>query len=291
MAGCSFAGRLVCCLGGMPGRHSGGESRSAGNHEILLTQGAGTGLRDMGEEPADFGASITELQAVLLGTESIDGFLRDLAVLAARSLGEGLSCGITLQPNGKPLTVASSDANASQVDELQYGLDRGPCLTALRTGKQVRIDDLVSDRRWREYAVRALAHGVRSSLSMPLIIPDRRIGAINLYSDRPHFFGEAATRLAERFTRDANIAVGIAGRLAGQAVLTEQLRASLASRAVIDQAIGVIMAQQRCTADDAFAVLRSVSQDRSVKVRQIAEQIVTAITGRPTQPSPFDLPR
>jgi len=99
------------------------------------------------------------------------------------------------------------------------------------------------------------------------------------------------TRLAERFTQDANIAVGIAGRLAGQAVLTDQLRASLASRAVIDQAIGVIMAQQRCTADEAFAVLRSVSQNRSVKVRQIAEQIVTSITGRPTQPSPFDLPR
>jgi hypothetical protein len=56
----------------------------------------------MAEEPSDFRASITELQAVLLGTESIDGFLQEvasLASLAARELGEGLSCGITLQPN------------------------------------------------------------------------------------------------------------------------------------------------------------------------------------------------
>jgi hypothetical protein len=72
----------------------------------------------MTEESPDLGVSINELQAVLLGTESIDGFLRELAVLAARTLGEGLSCGITLQPNGRPLTVASSDANAAQVDEL-----------------------------------------------------------------------------------------------------------------------------------------------------------------------------
>lgn len=241
----------------------------------------------MAEEAPDFQASITELQAVLLGTESINGFLQELASLAARELGEGLSCGITLQPNGRPLTAASSDVNAAQIDELQYGLDHGPCLTALRTGKVVRIDDLASDPRWGDYAVRALAHGVKSSLSTPLTAADRTVGALNLYADRPHFFGEAQTRQAERFSQDAAIAVGIAAQLAAQAVLTGQLRASLASRAVIDQAIGVIMAQQRCTATDAFAILRTASQNRNVKLRQIAEQIITGITGHPPQPPSF----
>jgi GAF domain-containing protein len=241
----------------------------------------------MAEEPPDFRASITELQAVLLGTESIDGFLQELAVLAARELGQGLSCGITLQPSGRPLTVASSDANAAQADELQYGLDHGPCLAALRTGQPVRIDDLVSDQRWRDYAVRALAHGVRSSLSMPLAALDRTVGALNLYSDRPHFFGQAQTQLAERFAQDATVAVGIAARLTAQAVLTGQLRASLASRAVIDQATGVIMAQQRCAATDAFAILRAASQNRNIKLREVAEQIITGITGSPPQPPPF----
>jgi GAF domain-containing protein len=244
----------------------------------------------MAGEPSDFSASIAELQAVLLGTESIDGFLRELASLASRGVGEGLSCGITLQPNGRPLTVASSDASAAQLDELQYGLDEGPCLASLRTGQQVRIDDLVTDQRWRSYAVRALAHGVRSSLSLPLITQGRSVGALNLFSTRPSFFGEAETRLAERFAQDATVAVGIAARLAAQAVLTEQLRASLASRSVIDQAVGIIMAQQRSTAADAFAILRAASQHRNVKVRQVAEQIVTGISGSPPQPPPFSPP-
>ena len=69
-------------------------------------------------------------------------------------------------------------------------------LTALRTGELVRIDDLAGEQRWGEYAVRALAHGVRSSLPMPLAVQERPVGALNLYSDRPHFFGEAQTRLA-----------------------------------------------------------------------------------------------
>jgi hypothetical protein len=89
-----------------------------------------------GESP-DFSVSSNDLQAVLLlGTETVDGFLRELAALAARTLGDGLSCGMTLQPNGRPLTVASSDANAAQFDELQYTLDHGPCLTALRNGEE-----------------------------------------------------------------------------------------------------------------------------------------------------------
>ena len=96
----------------------------------------------------------------MLGTESIDGFLGELAVLAVRTVGEGLSCGITLQLNGRPLTVASSDMFASQLDELQYEQDQGPCLSALRGGEPIRIDDLAGDDRWRRYAVRALAHGV-----------------------------------------------------------------------------------------------------------------------------------
>lgn len=242
----------------------------------------------MAEAHTDVAASIAELHALLLDTDSIDGFLRELAVLAVFTLGEDLSCGITLQPNGRPLTVASSDGLASQLDELQYAQDQGPCLAALRTGQLVRIDEVAGDDRWGDYAARVLAHGVQSSLSMPLTARGSPVGAFNLYSRLPGFFGPFETRLAERFAQDASVAVGIAARLSADAVLTAQLRAALASRAVIDQAIGVIMAEQRCTTDEAFAVLRTASQNRNVKLRQVAQDIVTGITGAAPQPPPFN---
>jgi GAF domain-containing protein len=245
----------------------------------------------MAEDTADIAASITELQALLLDTDSIDGFLQELAVLAARTLGENTECGITLQPNGRPYTVASSGPLAVQMDEVQYGLDHGPCLAAIRTGDENRIDDLAADRRWHRYALRALAHGVRSSLSLPLTAQRTVVGALNLYSPSPGFFAEARTQQAQRLAREASVAVGIAARLAAQAVLTDQLRASLASRSVIDQALGVIMAEQRCTAEEAFAILRTASHNRNVKLRQVAHDIVTGITGKPPKPPPFNPPR
>jgi len=243
------------------------------------------------EEPGDVAASIAEMQALLLGTETIQEFLTELAGLAVLAVGEGLSCGITLQPNGRPLTVASTDALAAQVDEVQYGLDQGPCLHALRTGTLVSIQDLASDQRWAAYAATALQHGIRSSLSLPLSSGSDTLGAFNLYSLVAGSFGQAATRRAERFAQNASGALAIAVRLADHIALTDQLRASLASRSVIDQAIGVLMGQRQITATAAFAILRRTSQNRNIKLRAFAAQIVEGAGARPPLPPPFDPPR
>jgi ANTAR domain/GAF domain len=199
-----------------------------------------------------------------------------------------------LQSNGRPLTVASTDALAAQVDEVHYGLDQGPCLHALRTGTVVSIQDLPSDQRWAAYAATALQHGIRSLLSLPLSCGSNSIGAFNLYSRVAGSFGQAATRRAERFAQNASGALSIAVRLADHVALTDQLRASLASRAVIDQAIGVLMGQRRITATEAFAILRTTSQNRNIKLRAFAAQIVEGASAlpplRPPSTRPADVP-
>ena len=242
-------------------------------------------------EPGDVAVSIAEMQAVLLGSETIQEFLAELAGLAVLAVGVGLSCGITVQPGGRLLTVASTDGLAAQVDEVQYGLDQGPCLHALRAGVLVSIQDLASDQRWAGYAAMALQRGIRSSLSLPLSSGSVTVGAFNLYSPVAGAFGPAATRRAGRFAQYASGALSIAIRLADHSALNDQLRASLASRAVIDQAIGVLMGQRRITAGEAFAILRTTSQNRNIKLRAFAAQIVEGAGAAPPRPPRFDPPR
>jgi AmiR/NasT family two-component response regulator len=69
--------------------------------------------------------------------------------------------------------------------------------------------------------------------------------------------------------------------------MSDHLQTALVSRAVIDQALGIIMGQNRCSADEAFDVLRRTSQNRNIKLRDIAADMVTAVSGRP----PADNPR
>jgi hypothetical protein len=241
--------------------------------------------------PSAVAVSSAEIQALLLGTETTEEFIAELLALATLTVGGGLSCGITLQPNG-PLAVASTDALASRMDEVQYGLDQGPCLHAMRTGIPVSIEDLASDQRWTAYAATALRYGVRSSLSLPLTgSGSDTIGAFNLYSMVVGSFDKAATLRAERFAYNASGAVAMAIRLAGHVALSDQLRASLASRSVIDQAIGVLMTQRRITAAAAFAILRTTSQNRNIKLRAFAAQIVAGVSAQPPQLPPFNPPR
>jgi GAF domain-containing protein len=231
----------------------------------------------------DMAVSATELQALLLSTASIEEFLQKVADLAASRVTDGLSCGITLRPGGRPLTVASSDQLAATVDEVQYGIEKGPCLHAMRTGEVVSVTDTAGEPRWAGFEVQAAAHGVGSSLSIPLIAEDRQIGALNLYAPVAEAFGPAELRRAEGFAATASGALALGVRQAEQADLTEQLRAALASRAVIDQALGIIMAQERCTAARAFDILRAASQNRNVKLREVTASIVTSISGEPPQ--------
>ncbi len=229
---------------------------------------------------------LRELHGALVNSKSVEQFLHEMAVLAARLVSGGLSCGMTMQPNGRPVTVACSDQVAARVDELQYELDDGPCLHAMRDGHLVRIEDTADKARWPEFEARAASHGIRSCLALPLHADGKPLGALNLYAREASAFGTAAARRAENFAENASGALTLAIRLASDAALIEQLRSSLASRTVIDQALGIIMAREQCTQARAFAILRSASQNSNTKLRDIASAIVTSVTGEPAQPGP-----
>jgi GAF domain-containing protein len=222
----------------------------------------------------------------LLSTQGVEEFLHELAVLAARLVGGGLSCGMTMPPDGKTPTVACSDPLAARVDEVQYELDDGPCLHAVRDGRTVRIEDTAEKARWPEFEARAASHGIRSCLALPLNADGKPVGALTLYARAAAAFGPAEARRAENFAENASGALSLAIKLSSRTALIEQLRSSLASRGVIDQALGIIMAREQCTQDRAFAIMRAASQNSNVKLRDIASAVVTSITGEPPRSAP-----
>jgi GAF domain-containing protein len=246
--------------------------------------------------------SCIELQNALLDTRTVEEFLHELTLIAVRQVAEGSSCGMTMRPNGRPATVACSDPVAAQVDEVQYRLDDGPCLRAMRVGEVVAITDTAEQTRWPEFEAAAAAVGIRSCLALPLSTGSA--GALNLYARGVSAFGETERRRAEEFADTASGALALAQRLGSYASLNEQLRASLASRSVIDQALGIIMVRgavaarpgpgdggQRCTQARAFELLRTASQNSNTKLRDLASALVFSVTGEPVQQAPpFDEP-
>jgi GAF domain-containing protein len=232
-------------------------------------------------------AWLSELQALLLGTDTLRGFLDRLAQLTTRGLPEGSSCGVTIREDSRPVTLAASDDWTMRIDQLQYGLGEGPCLDTMKTGKAQYLIDTTTEVRWPSFCRAAYEQGVRSCLGLPLNSPSGLMGCYNFYSTWRDGFGEESRGQLEVFAGNAAGAVAVALKLADQTQLSRDLQQALTSRAVIDQATGIIMAQQRCDAVTAFGILRRASQNRNIKLRELTAEIVTTVSGKPPEPGTF----
>jgi GAF domain-containing protein len=230
------------------------------------------------------------LQDALLRAETVEQFLEKVAALAAPILDDGLSCAMALPSQGHhAVATACTGKVAAELDEVQCSEGDGPGLRAARRGEVVRIDDVSQHDRWRRFASRAQAAGIGSSLSVPLTADGRPAGALSLYAGRPHAFGPEVTRHARWFASQASGALTLAMRMASCNDVNDQLRSSMASRAIIDQALGVIMVTERCPHDRALAKLKRASQNTNMKIRDLAIKIVADATGEaPQPPGPFE---
>jgi GAF domain-containing protein len=129
-----------------------------------------------------------------------------------------------------------------------------------------------------------------SALSLPLALDGQVAAALNLYARHARAFSASDREVARALAGQCTAALEVILHQTDQALLREQLDAALRSRAVIDQALGILMAQQRCTAREAFDLLRQASQHRNRKLRDVAADVVTAGTGRPPDPPSFEIP-
>lgn len=240
-----------------------------------------------GHEPDTRGDDVhVKLHALHFSTTGIKSLLEQVAVLAADTLDADSSAGVTVIREGQATTVAASDKRTEDLDEIQYGNGDGPCLLAARTGEVVTVTDMTTDDRWPDYAVRAVKGGLRCSLSMPLDVGDDAAGALNLYVFEPHDFDDSERAVLGQFCGEASRAVSLALRHDRVAQTNDHLHAAMGTRRIIDQAIGLIMAQNRCSADEAFDILRRASQNRNSKINRLASDMIRAVTGTEPDPDP-----
>lgn len=225
------------------------------------------------------------LQDLVLYSSDVEDFLNELAALSGSWFSAPdrmVHCGITPLRRKKSATVASSDAQAHELDEIQLAFREGPCLTAMERMETVLVPDLRNEHRWPEYVVAASGHGIHSILAVPLAVEGETRAAINLFASRPHAFSGQDIDDAESYAENASKTLRLALRIAQLTDARNNLAAAMESRTTIDVATGVIMAQNRCSQESAFKILRSASNTRNVKLREIATGIVASVAeGQP----------
>ena len=232
------------------------------------------------EQDADLAASLAELSQLSAGRGGLVEMLTRVAEMAVQAIPGADGAGLTLQEPDREDVVVKSAEFVRKIDDVQYGIGQGPCISAAVEGRTMRSGSLGGDPRWPRFGPRAGRLGVHSVLSLPLVTPSGVIGAMNVYAHAHHAFDERAEEIGELFAGPAAISVLNAQILAQSNRLATQLQAALLTRPVIDQAIGILRSRSGETAPEAFDTLRQLSQHEHVKLVDLAGRIVEEATAK-----------
>jgi hypothetical protein len=203
----------------------------------------------------------------------LDHTLGQITATAVRVLPHVDYASITINHSGGKLeTKAPTDDVLCELDAAQYELQEGPCYYAATEKAHIISANLAADERFPKYGPKALAAGVRSQAGLRLFTGRQAQGALNLYSRSVGAF-EDMESLGGLFSSQS-------GMVIAYAMEVENLKEALQTRTMIGQAVGIIMERYALTDDRAFAFLTRLSQNRNVKLRMLAQEIIAASEDR-----------
>jgi GAF domain-containing protein len=228
----------------------------------------------MANYPDHLSEGIAELSRLLVNEESLDDMLQRVADMACRNIGGADVAGVTMLRDGKPTTTVSTDQTSPEIDAAQYETGVGPCLDAFRHQQVFGVPSTTEDETWPAFSQACVDHGIMSTLSLPLGVRGKGIGALNLFARQPAAFSQEQEEVGMMFAAQASVALANAQLYDSAYRMTQQLQEAMTSRAVIDQAKGIHMGQHGVSADEAFNILRRQSQRENRKLREVAQETV-----------------
>ena len=192
---------------------------------------------------------------------------------------------VTARHGQEVATVAATDQRMIALDDAQYESGAGPCLAVLDRPDSIRLEDAAEpDDRWEHFARTAAHLGVHSTLSVHMPVDSDGLAAsLNLYSKQQLELNDAQVRAAMPFAEQLAAAMLSVEANRATAQLARDMAEAMRSRAVIEQAKGIIMADDQIDADAAFQRLVQISQHSNVKLRDVAHRIVHERTATPEE--------
>ena len=237
-------------------------------------------------------STVSDLQDLITESGTVSEFLDELAIFAARTIspaiGHPVECAVALRRRRRTITIAGSSEEARALDQIEQALGAGPCMLALETNTTVLLNDVNGDPRWPDFQHELTNRGYHAVLGIPLELGKDSWAALDLFAPAAGAFTPASIAIAEDFARIAGDALRLAVRIGTAQLLAEDLKAAMTSRSTIDLACGAIMAQNRCSQEEAFAILTRASNHRNKKLHQVAEELLLGLTGNVPPEARFD---
>jgi anti-anti-sigma factor len=208
--------------------------------------------------------------------KAVDGALRLVVALARALVGGADGASVSLRRHDRLATVASSDETVLAMDADQYATGQGPCVDASTVGRRFHTDSLETETRWPAFTPQARALGINAIVSSPLLVADRAVGALNIYSRTVDAFTRHDQDLAALFAAEASTVLSSAEPSPDVTNKAVWFAEALETRQVIALAQGVLMERDSIDQTGAYRALRRYSTRTSRPLRERAEDVVAS---------------
>lgn len=226
-------------------------------------------------ESRDLSAELAQAAGELLtlASASESRAMHRLVELAARHVPGCSGATAMLWQDGEATLSAASHPDLSELADVQHAWHRGPVIDALDQGRQVNCADTLTETRWPEYTSRALSMGVRSSLTL-VHLSDPLALTLTLYATKPRVLDPERVPIGELLMAFGSAVMRNTSTYDAAQRTARQLAEGADSRAIVDQAKGILMVGLSCSADEALRRMREISQSSHIKVTEVARRIV-----------------
>jgi anti-anti-sigma factor len=216
---------------------------------------------------------MTELAGIVLTARSLRADLEQIIEFGCAVIPGCSAASLALLVDGRPTTVTVNDRIALELDFVQYDGTEGPCLAAL-DGKRIRVDVLEADERFPHFALGAADHRIHSVLSTPIVHDGEVVGTLNLYAHEPSAFDDTAEHIALVASGQAAQAIARSDVLTATRIRRDQLQAHYDEKAIVARAQGVLIATQRCSAEQAANLIRHAATATDEPLLTVAWRIL-----------------
>jgi transcriptional regulator with GAF, ATPase, and Fis domain len=225
-------------------------------------------------------AAMKDITARVTSAASLNEAVDDLLKVVADILPRHVQCGVTLISQGEPATFAANGLPNEVLDEARHADGDGPCMEAVRRRDIVLSQDLTGETRWPVWTGAARAHGVASVLAYPFDVDALMLGALTLYSDRAEVFRGDVPIIAMLVADHASLLLRVRLRQLTQDQVLARLGDVPAGDAVVERAIGIVMAQRGCPPEQALRHLQEAATHLGVGIQALAERLVRTVGDR-----------
>ncbi|MGI9093361.1 MAG: ANTAR domain-containing protein [Mycobacteriales bacterium] len=228
----------------------------------------------MAVSTCDVRHAMTELGELRFGATPIDEAMHQI-VRTTHAIFDVDGAGLMLVDADHQLrNAAVSDARFEYLEQLQITHDEGPCIAAYEDKQLICAEDLSEDARWPDFTAAALDRGIRAVLASPIPYNQQAIGVVGVVSKDRHPWSPEGELALLAFTDLAALLIASMLQAEEKTELAGQLQGALDSRAVIEQAKGVLMNQHNVSARDAYQLMRAQARRERRKLGGVAADVV-----------------